>query len=135
MRGCRAQCGPRQSQARPRPIRGRRFLPHEAEAGSFRESEDIAEPGGRSALFVAADAEGDHAIVHPLGRQFRHLHGMRRAKVADGIEYPMHLDRRIRRCLTHGSVNGPELLPFPEHYTGGKGNFGIPDLLGGQARQ
>ena len=51
---------------------------------------------GRTALFAAADAECDHALIHALGGEFRHLHRRFHAELPDGIQNPPNLHRRLR---------------------------------------
>ena len=119
-----------------------RFRPHrlacvsgQAQARAFRKLVDFAEPCGRTALFVAADAEGHHAVIYARGRQLHDFDGVRHAEVADRVEYPVHFDGKFGRRLSHGSVDGREFLLLPEDDAGREGDFGVLDVIGDELLQ
>jgi len=55
--------------------------------------ERFAKPFRGPTVFVAADAEGHHAIRGPFGGQPGDLHGVFGTEVANGVEDPPHFDR------------------------------------------
>ena len=114
----------------PRAFAGVRGQPQPGVAG---EGEDAGEPLRRPALFAAADAVSDHALVHPLCRQFRHLHRRLHPELAHGIENPVHFYGRARGGVADGLKDTREIMLFPKHHSSREDDLGVAYILGRQA--
>ena len=82
------------SRPRAEPTRGR---------SRFANREYVPEPLGRTAHFIAADAEGYDAILLAFDCQLRYAHRAFMPELPNRVEYPSHL-QRARDCLGHERI-------------------------------
>ena len=70
---------------------------------------------------------------HALRRQLGHLHRMLRAEMADGIQIPLHFNRRSHRLPLHGIVNRRKVLLLPKNHARRQRDLRITHILPLQA--
>ena len=90
---------------------------------------------GGTALFAAADAQRDHALIHPLRGESGHLHRVLHAELPDRVQNPSDLYGRLPRRGAHRREDRREILPLPKHHAGGDNDLGIPHVLRRQPLQ
>jgi len=96
----------------------------------------ISEPAFRSSRFVAANTDGNDALLTVGSRQFKNRRGRFRTELPDRIENPedfhIHL---LPGGSSNGFKDGVEVLLLPQDDAHRDGNFRVDDVLNRQPLQ